>query len=462
MKPNRFYPSRLRVPDQLEEVLLRIVLARFESPVTVLAYLVSLCRRLNPAAFPPDWLDQSLSKLADIVQEILASQKTLSANSSAAYLDDLRYRLDRSPARIHSGPDPLRESARRSGGRWGETALRDYLGHDTEADFQELVLLAARRLDSVRLRWQSRRVFEILATARYKDVWVYFQGRYGLHKSVAEELTQETFMRVQRRLSKFDPERGRLIAFTFHEVRLVLRDHWRKQRTRIAREQSLEELDETLSAVERSLAESISPEPDPDREAMKPRLTELLFRLNKPPHQIIVYILCRLLASSPQNILEKYSRVPLSKVARSAEREFLRDCEGPAGLIRAGFKILHVRLKQPLAELVRGEKHQAALGSLATQRAGDICLAWYFLGEDQEPEANEITKNWNSVQKALTTTAYRWFPASRPKPDVTKPKQKTPRQRRKPRVKSPLCLGRSRGKKKTQARRRRRKEPPNT
>jgi hypothetical protein len=58
-------------------------------------------------------------------------------------------------------------------------------------------------------------------------------------------------------------------------------------------------------------------------------------------------------------------------------------------------------MKQPLVRLVGGEGHRAALGSLATKRAGAIRLAWYFRAKTRGGESKEVTNDWNSVQKAL-------------------------------------------------------------
>ncbi len=404
MKPNRFYPSRVRFPEQLEEILLRIRLVRFESPVPVLAYLVSLCRRLQPEAIPPDWLDLPLRKLAGVLQEILARQKPISANSVAVYLDDLCYQLRPRTFRVLPEQTPSRELA----AYWGASTLRDYLNPDIEANFEALVMLGARAIAGAQLRWHSQKVFAVFTAARWKDVSLHLQSRYGLDKSIAQGLTQETFDRVRRRISKFDPGRAPLIAFTYNEARLVVFEHWKKLRRRNGREANLEGTRDDGSAVERNAGVSTPPELDREREAVKLRLTRSLFRLSKPPHQIIVFILCRLLGVPPRKVLEKYSRLPLRTVARIAEREYLRVSEASSGSVRAGFKKLRARMNRPLTELVRGKKHQAALGSLAGRRAGDIPLGQFFPGANVHAQAREIVEAWNSVKKALSTGVSRW------------------------------------------------------
>jgi DNA-directed RNA polymerase specialized sigma24 family protein len=504
MSTNRFTPSRLRVPDQLEEVLLRAVLARCESPVPVLAYLVSLGRHLNPAAFPVHWLDLPLRRLADLVQDILSAQRTLSANSAAGYLDTLRYQLDRSRSRTAVGFNARLVSAR----CWGDVPLRNFTGQDADADFESLASQAARLLSGVRLRWQSHAVFEKFARARLKDLQIFLRAKHAITETLAAELTQRTLARVWRRRHKFDPRRGRFVAFTFHESEYVWRDYWREMRDQIAREQSLDPLNEGLDEVDRSFAAASATEPDPDRAVMQLRFTELLFRLEKPPHQIIVFIRCRLLGMPPAKILTTYAHLPLLEFARLAERDFLHESGLPDEVIRAGFAHMYARLQLPLEQLVRGEMHLEKLGPLAGLRAGDVCLGEYLLagnshgrssrvepgdhtvsslqpahlpapgGDDaaqgppgkvvqpgkQPADAELLTRAWNSVQKKLTTIACQWFPERQPKPAVTQKKQEIPRQKRKPRVKRALCLGQGRKKDRlpSPAKARRRGSPPNT
>lgn len=504
MSTDRFSPSRLRVPDQLEEVLLRALLARCESPVPVLAYLVSLGRLLRPAAFPADWLDLPLGRLAGVVQDILAAQPTLSAHSVAGYLDTLRYHLARSPTRTPAGLDARLLSAR----CWGDARLREFLGQDAPADFELLVSLAARLLGGVRLRWQSRQVFEIFARARRKDILIFLRAKHGITAALAEELTQRTLARVWRRRHKFNPKRARFVAFTFHESKYAWRDYWREVQDQFAGEQSLETLNEGLVDVDRSFAAASAADPDPDRAVMQLRFTNLLFRLEKPPHQIIVFIRCRLLGMPPAEILRTYARRPLVEVARAAERDFLHESELPDEVIRAGFARLYARMTLPLAQLIRGEKHLAKLGSLASLRAGHVCLSQYLLAgnshggsspvepgdhgasslppahppspgsEDsacglqenevqtgkQPSDAQLLTRAWNSVEKKLVTIACQWFSQRTTKPAVTQKKQEIPRQKRNPRVKRALCLGQGRNEDRppSPAKARRRGKPPNT
>jgi len=387
---NRFHPSCLCVETDLEELLIRINVAGWKSPVPVLCYLLEVCRRLKPAAIPFHTLDTPLNELASVVQEILGQHPSLSVNSVAMYLDDLRYQLNRRPPAS------------------GFTTLRAHLPHDDGAALGKMISQAARRIQRVRLRWNDENVFELFARARRKDVFVYFRARFWLDQSVADDATNDTFVRVQCKLPIFDPARGRLVEFTFNEAWYVKQDYLRQIHRRLKRTASLENADDDLSLLEMILAAPVSREVNRKRYAVKLRLIRLLFRLPKPPHQIMAFIRGPLLGRKPLEVLQRYGGLPLRAVADLIEPEFQRVSEAPEHVVRAGFRKLRARMDLTLAELVNGDVRQAAYGDLLHRRAGDIPFREYFPGADKNESARLFVQAWYSVMKALVSGSRGW------------------------------------------------------
>jgi hypothetical protein len=413
MLTKHFHPTSICIERDLEEVLLRICLISSKPPVAVLVFLLEICRRVRPRALPSRLLDVPLTKLLDCVERVLERHPTLSVCSVRTYLGDLRYLLNRFD------------------GRLGATTLRGHLPGGNAAWLAFMVGRVTRRLERVPFHWGARKVFARFIEARHKDVFVFLSARFWLDKESAKEATNDTFERVEQKLRRFDPGRRRLMQFTFGQAWFVMKETVRAFLKRAKQELSLQTGSDTGQSLEEILAAPVSGELCPQRYAVKLRLACLLFGLRKPPHQIIVFILCCLLDRSPLQILDTYSSVPLRIIADEIEREFERISNLPERLVRAGFNRLRTRMNKTLAELIGGQVRRAAYGPLLPRQAGTIPLGEYFRGAGDREKALHLVQAWYSVLKALVTGSRNWrfppLPPPEPPPSsLPKPKNISP------------------------------------
>jgi hypothetical protein len=439
MLTQRFHPSSVCIGNDLEEVLLRICLISSKPPVAVLTYLLELCRHVRPRALPSMPLDVPLAKLLDLVEDVLGRHDTLSVRSVRIYLADLRYLLNR------------------FGGRLGATTLRDHLPHGNAAWLSFMVGRVARRLERAPFHWGARKVFARFIKARHKDVFIFLSALFWLDKESAKEATNDTFARVAQKLRRFDPARKRLIEFTFGQAWFVMKETIRAFLRRAKWELSLQTRSDTDQSLEEILATPMSRELSGRLYTVKLRLTCLLFGLRKPPHQIIVFILCCLFDRTPLEILAEFSHVPLRIVADRIEGKYQRVTEAPERVVRAGFKRLRTRMNMTLAELIRGEVRRAAYGPLLLpRRAGDIPLGEYFRGADDRKRSVQLVQAWYSVMKAMVSGSKGWLPPAPP----ARPKKS--RLRVSLRVVGSACEGHGRKKGEKRKKKRRRKKRPGT
>jgi hypothetical protein len=238
-----------------------------------------------------------------------------------------------------------------------------------------------------------------------------------------------------------------------------MKEYLRTIRQRAKWELSLPAGSDEERSFEEIFAAPVSPELNRERYTVKLRLMCLLFGLDKPPHQIIVFMLCCLFDRTPLEILEEYSRVPLRIIAAQIEPEFQRVSEAPQRLVRAGFKRLRARMDMTLAELIRGKVRQAKYDELLRRRAGNIPLGEYFPGADDHEKSLKLVQAWYSVMKALVTGSRGWYPPSPPDDSAAGIKKNSPPGG--PSITGATCEGRGRRKRK-RTKQRRRKQPPNT
>jgi DNA-directed RNA polymerase specialized sigma24 family protein len=374
-----------------ERYLICLNLAGFEPVASVVAWFLNVWLSRTFADIERDYLDTPLIQLVALIRDDLERRPPLSHESVAEYLAPLFCRLR-----------PVR------GRNLGDATLRDYMTTNGTT-LQRMVCDTAHRLRRVRFDWKTNEVFELFTAARRKNILNFIQGRFGLPEHVAEDRTQEVFIRLARKLAKYRSRRGSFMAFTFNEARSVVRNYVKRQGKRNL-EVSLEDKNAGLPSLENVLAADEPPGKEEIDDTMQIRLAAHLFQLHKPPVQILLFIACRLLGQKPQKLLSKYSNKSLGAFLSDVEPEYLAASGLQDEVVRGWFDKLRSQLAQPLGQVLRGEAHRKTFRLLLTHRAGDIPLGLFFPGEDLPERSKQVVKAWQSVQKRLETDASRWFP----------------------------------------------------
>ena len=85
------------------------------------------------------------------------------------------------------------------------------------------------RLTALALRMKNgnRKAAEEIHTDLNPKIYGFFFSRTGARKDVAEDLTQDLFMRLVQRIKSFDEEKGKFVVWLWQIARNMLVDHYR-------------------------------------------------------------------------------------------------------------------------------------------------------------------------------------------------------------------------------------------
>ena len=393
-----FYPPTFNL-RRLEDKLLALCLTRFLPMPMALLYLHNHCLQRTAAAISRKRFDKPLQQLADEAAEELSRQKALSPLSVQAYMDVARFQLQRTCGAYFAalrlacppGLDPALPL--------GETRLRDHLPRRAGA-VKRAVAVMQRRLRRAcsAATWEA--VFTIFWTARWVDVCDYFYRR--LHSfQAAEDATQDTAAALWRKLPRYDPQRASLIAFVF----MVGWDILKKYRAAQARDQILLPLEEVAKSpwAAKHFATGLFPLDLYDRldGPVSRQLLQVVLSLERLPHQILAWILCKALDQAPREILKKYSRLQLRTLALIAEALYLAKDPSGRQAVRPLFQRLRAQMDEPLEELLRREEDKRRFAAVSADPVGDIEFGRYLWRGAGGPSAAQLSNDWHSIKKSL-------------------------------------------------------------
>lgn len=226
--------------------------------------------------------------------------------------------------------------------------------------------------------------------------------------STAEDLVQDTWAEVLRRIDTFDSGRGSFWTFTKIWAAIVLKRHWDEKTPETV------ELDDDRD-VERAAdgsggGQDIAASADlaaglPDGLAVEDRvhaartLLDLLCHVmacSRPPHEVIVFGFSKLLWK-PSEIVEELSDRPLRGLAARLEADYRAAVPIPA--VRAAFSPLLEKLDRPLGDLIEDPRTRRGNESLLARVAGDTTLADYYPDAGNAEAA--VTRWWDAVKRAV-------------------------------------------------------------
>lgn len=207
--------------------------------------------------------------------------------------------------------------------------------------------------------------------------------------ALADDLAQETWVEVLRRIDTFDEAKGSFWAFVLIWAKFVLKRHFASTVPEAAHEEGAE-----LGADSRSV--------NPETALAQARvITELLRRVlacSRPPHEVITFGFSKL-KWRPREIVDELCETPLSNLAERLEREYTAMVPSPA--IRAAFRPLHARLANRLDALLRDPRTRRAHAGLLQRIAGETALQDYLPADSSAEEA--VVWWWGFVKRAVLT-----------------------------------------------------------
>lgn len=258
-----------------------------------------------------------------------------------------------------------------------------------------------------RARIGDREAFDVLRARHRTRVYGFIRVRVSSDDT--DDLEQEIWIKAWERMPTYDKRRAPFVAFVVYWAGIMLLRHHRLKGRRRAVELLFSELlrrfpklgeEAEFSNDVDSLA--VVPEPDAEEESQRyGGLLEATFCSDSPPHQLLSFGLCKLVADwPPRRIVAELSDTSLREVTVQLEQAYLEESSLPEAVVRPCFARLHDRLEFRFREVVK-KKTLATHPRLADRIVGDTKLCDYYTGN---PEQN--ISHWSqSVQRVVAGAA---------------------------------------------------------
>jgi RNA polymerase sigma factor (sigma-70 family) len=250
------------------------------------------------------------------------------------------------------------------------------------------------------------------------ELWEMHKGRvFGFIKArtrnvdAAEDLLQETAIKVWEHLPRFDPGRGCFEAFARFWAGIVLMQYYHKLRewNRLfilfsdlaARFPSLPEepeAEEVIAGLSR-----ISPPDTPEESGIRAEIREWMlgevFNGDTPPHQVIAWGFVKLLGWEAEQIVGAFSPRLLRDLGWELEEDCIQVDQLPAARVRACFHKFRQNLERKLNEVLKEGRTRNTWRHLLSRIAGETLLREYYT--DSDDPAQNIRQWYSSVWRSV-------------------------------------------------------------
>jgi RNA polymerase sigma factor (sigma-70 family) len=212
------------------------------------------------------------------------------------------------------------------------------------------------------------------------------------HDQDAQDIAQETWKQVLTKMSTYDPAYGTFLAFAKYWANLVLRRYYAAEGKYRLRTTSLHTTAQTAQEVEAALVRPIFFE----------EVLRATFATASPPHQLLVFGFCKLLAWKPSRIVSDASDTPLRELATQFETAYINAVHPPADRrepVQISLAPLHAMMDRPLYDVFYEDRTRQTYPDLLWCMAGESTLAQYYK-PGQSPAA-QITQWWFAVTRRV-------------------------------------------------------------
>jgi RNA polymerase sigma factor (sigma-70 family) len=253
----------------------------------------------------------------------------------------------------------------------------------------------------------DRRAFDELYGAHAPALRGFIRPRVA-HDQDADDVSQQTWIRVWEKLSTYDPSRASFHTFVRYWAGIMLLRHYDALKRRRGVEALVTELcsrfpdlakeQDMAAVIERLTRRTIEP-PEPDAPVeVYAELLRMTFAGASPPHQLIAFGFSKVSGWTPRKIAAELSDVPLRDLAGRLETAYLEQSKLPAAVLEPGFAPLRAGLGRRFDDAVHDPKTLSTYPHLHERPVGNTTLRDYYTGDD--PAAN-ITQWWHAVQRRV-------------------------------------------------------------
>jgi hypothetical protein len=218
-----------------------------------------------------------------------------------------------------------------------------------------------------------------------------------------EEIAQETWIEISKRLPEYNPLWAPFIAFARRRARYKIRHHFAKERP--------------LGPLPPQGPICPGPERTTILRDQFDRLLRVVFGGASPPHQLIAFGFCKLLEWKPAELDDYRSRDPLRDLARELRNGywsvFVADDPRRRTLVAEVFGPLGKAMAQPFEVAVKDPKTLETYPTLYGRIVGDTILREYYTAS---PTA-DISHWWHAVKRRAMSEMLRQEGSSA-RPDI--------------------------------------------
>lgn len=215
----------------------------------------------------------------------------------------------------------------------------------------------------------------------------------------AEDIAQDTWKEVQKKLRQYDSNRANFAAFLKNHAHWKMVDYYRRRRDRDQveilecdlQDPRCEEGPEATSFMEQ--AKDLAPSPETliaqaERFArLCERLLMVTFSGNSPPHQLIAFGFAKLLEWKPREIVSQLSGRCLRDLEAQLEDKYLQIACGQETVLRMCFKRLREKMDCSVGEAIEDLNTRKVYTNLLDRITGRTILSDYYTDRD-DPEQN--------------------------------------------------------------------------
>jgi RNA polymerase sigma factor (sigma-70 family) len=230
----------------------------------------------------------------------------------------------------------------------------------------------------------------------------------------AEDILQETWIRIWRSLADYNPERAPLVAFLKQHAFWATIDFVRRRKSRTWWETLVSEFRDRFGDADSSgdpfdWIPSAAQDPEvaefgaEDLEEIYNELFQITFTLSNPPHELLCFGFCKILEWEPRRIAAYLGPDSLEAIEAKLETGCIDESELDAEFISACFTPLRDRLQRTLGSLISDQRTRLRYRQLLERVAGRTVLREYF----SAAPADDISHWWYSVRRRFLEAAAR-------------------------------------------------------
>lgn len=273
--------------------------------------------------------------------------------------------------------------------------------------------MSLQDLDDMALIEQARQgsapAFETLFSRYRAEVNAYIRSR-SQRREDAEDISQDTWAEVLKKLAQYDSQRGNFVAFAknhahwkmvayyaelgeWSRVKILAQDLFRNQLP-------FEEKSDATEFLRRAKDSSPTPEEMSEKAELFDRFLRVAFSSSIAPHQLISFGFARLLEWRPREIVAELSEQFLENLEARLEDDYSQVLLGRKTYLRERLSPLREKMDCKVDDVIEDPNTRAVYAHLLNRLVGQTMLSDYYTIRGN-PEQNIDEWCWSVKRRIL-------------------------------------------------------------